>query len=147
MDNRPLGLLEGNIVELEPGHLVFLTRAEWAGFLWRSDSYDGGFTWSEAAPTDIPNPSTMAQIIKLPDGRIVLINNPTGGVVGQRGPRDPMAVWVSSDGMKTWDIQQDVISGGYLCYPGPFVLRDGTIGFTYDRDRRFAEYVELEIPR
>lgn len=26
--------------------LVLLMRAEWGGFLWRSDSYDGGRTWS-----------------------------------------------------------------------------------------------------
>lgn len=142
--DRPLGLLEETLIELRDGRLSMLMRAEWGGFLWRSDSRDGGRTWCAAYPTDIPNPSSLARLIRLPDGRIALFHNPTGGVPGQRGSRDRLAVWLSEDEMQSWSVRKDLIVGGYLSYPSPLILHDGTLAFSFDRDRRKAEYVEVD---
>jgi len=144
--NRPLGLLEPNIFELEPGHLILLCRADWGGYLWRSDSFDGGRHWSDGYQTDIPNSGSLAQLLRLPDGRIALFHTPTGGVVGRAGPRDRLSVWVSRDEMKSWYIQEDIILGGYVTHPCPLVLQDGTVAFSYDKNQRWAEYVEINIP-
>jgi len=146
VDVRPLGLLEGNIIELRDGRLAFLMRAEWGGFLWRSDSEDGGYTWSAPYATNIPNASSLAQLIRLPDDRIALFHNPVGGVVGKRGSRDRLSIWVSNDEMESWYIQQDLVHGGYLSYPCPIILSNGGVAFTYDKDRRSAEFVEVMIP-
>ena len=144
--NRPLGLTESQLIELKDGSLALMARAEWGGFLWRADSFDNGYTWTDAYQTDIPNPSSLTTFLRLPDGRIAMFLNPTGGVVGKRGPRDVLSVWVSNDEMKTWYIKEDIVVGGYLSYPEPRILSDGTICFGYDKNRRCAEYVEIEIP-
>ncbi|MBQ6829730.1 MAG: exo-alpha-sialidase [Clostridia bacterium] len=146
IDNRPLGLCETQIIELKDGSLALLARAEWGGYLWRSDSFDNGYTWTPAYQTDIPNPSSLTTLMRLPDGRIAMFLNPTGGVVGKRGDRKRLAVWVSNDEMKTWYIKEDIVAGEfYLSYPDPRILSDGTICFGYDHNRRGTRYVEIEI--
>ena len=146
VNNRPLGLLEGNVIELEGGRLTMIMRAEWGGYLWRADSDDFGRTWTDAYPTDIPNPSTLAQVRRLPDGRIGLFHNPTGGVVGEKGNRYVLSVWLSNDEMESWYIKSDVIVGMQNSYPGPLVLHDGSVAFSYDKGRRLAKYVEVILP-
>lgn len=141
--NRPLGLLEPTMVELADGTLVMLMRAEWGGFLWRSDSADGGLTWSPAVQTDIPNPTTKPYMMRLPDGRIALFHNAAGGVVGRKARRDPLSIWISDDELNSWSVREDVITGDQLAYPDAKVLADGRIAMVYDRDRRTVQFVEV----
>ncbi|MCC6681757.1 MAG: exo-alpha-sialidase [Phycisphaeraceae bacterium] len=143
--DRPLGLIEPTTIRLRDGTLVVLMRADWGGFLWRSESTDDGQTWSKAYQTDIPNPSSMVDLVRLADGRIALILNPSGGVVGERARRDPLAIWISDDEMKTWSVKQDLIHGGQLAYPDSIVLDDGRLVFGYDRDRRQVRFVEVHF--
>ncbi|MCB9767619.1 MAG: exo-alpha-sialidase [Candidatus Omnitrophica bacterium] len=144
IDNRPLGLLEPTCIQLKDGRIVMLMRAEFGGFLWRAESSDNGRTWSEAWRTDIPNPTSLASLIRLEDGRIALLHNAVGGVVGARGPRDPLSIWISEDEMESWSIKADVIHGGYLAYPNPKIL-DGELVFAYDHNRRQIRFVEVSI--
>jgi hypothetical protein len=144
--NRPLGLLEGTAVELQDGRIVMLMRAEYGGFLWRAESQDNGRTWSDAWQTDIPNPTSLPALIRLPDGRIALIHNAVGGCVGRRGNRDPLSIWLSDDEMATWYLKEDIITGGQLAYPCPLLV-GGRLVFTYDRNRREARFVEVTLPR
>lgn len=143
--NRPLGLLESTAVQLKDGHIAMLMRAEYGGFLWRTESADQGRTWSEAWQTDIPNPTSLPALIRLADGRIALIHNATGGVVGQRAARDPLSIWLSNDEMASWYTKADVITRGQLAYPCPILL-DGRLVFSYDRNRREARFVTVELP-
>ncbi len=145
INNRPLGLLEPTCIELKDGRIVMLMRAEWSGFLWRAESHDNGRTWSDAWQTDIPNPTSLTHLLRLPDGRIALIHNATGGVVGERAKRDPLSIWISDDEMESWSIKADVIHGGQLAYPNGMIL-DGHLVFVYDRDRRQVRFVEVDIP-
>lgn len=142
--NRPLGLLEPTLVRLDDGRLVMLMRAEFGGCLWRSDSLDGGRTWSEAVPTDIPNPSSLACLVRLPDGRIALLHNPCG-YPGAMTIRDPLSLWISDDGMESWTIQEDLLTGGWLSYPSALICQDGTLVFGYDRDRRQVRFVRVDL--
>jgi predicted neuraminidase len=143
--NRPLGLLEPTAVERDDGVIVMLMRAEWGGFLWRSESRDGGKSWSQAVPTDIPNPSCLPYLIKLPDGRIALIHNPAGGIVGQRGPRSPLSVWISDDGMNSWKVKQDIVTGGKSAYPSAIIYKQRLV-FVYDKDRRYVKFADIKLP-
>ncbi|MCA9441857.1 MAG: exo-alpha-sialidase, partial [Candidatus Omnitrophica bacterium] len=144
IDNRPLGLLEPTCIQLKDGRIVMLMRAEFGGFLWRAESSDNGRTWTEAWRTDIPNPTSLASLIRLEDGRIALLHNAVGGVIGARGPRDPLSIWISEDEMESWSIKADVIQGGYLAYPNPKIL-DGGLVFAYDHNRRQIRFVEVSI--
>ena len=141
--NRPLGLLEPTCVRLKDGRVVMLMRAEWGGSLWRAESKDNGRTWTEAWETGIPNPSSKAHLVRLPHGRIALLHNATGQR-GVWGRRDPLSIWISDDEMKSWAIQEDVLHGGMLAYPNGMVL-DGRLVFAYDRNRRQAWFVEVEL--
>lgn len=155
--NRPLGLLEPVVVQLRDGRVVMLMRAEWGGFLWRAESADNGRTWTPAWETDIPNPSSHTSLIRLPDGRIALFHN-AAGRKGTRGPRNPLSIWISDDEMESWSVKEDVIAthGNYrpddwpggldrLAYPAAMLLDDGRLVFVYDRNRREAMFVEVEI--
>lgn len=143
--NRPLGLLESTAVQLKDGRVVMLMRAEYGGYLWRADSSDNGRTWSAAWQTEIPNPTSLAALIRLNDGRIALLHNATGGVVGERGVRDPLSIWLSDDELESWYLREDVITGGQLAYPCPILIGDGLV-FAYDRNRREARFVEVDLP-
>jgi len=139
--NRPMGLLEPTCLQLKDGSITMLMRAQYDGFLWRADSKDNGRTWTPAYRTDIPNPSSMANLVRMSDGRIVLLHNNTSGP-----QREPLSIWVSRDEMKTWYTKQDVIYGGKLAYPNGIVLKNGRLVFVYDRDRRQVRFVEVELP-
>lgn len=145
VNNRPLGLLEPTVIQLKDGSVVMLMRAEWGGFLWKSVSTDGGRTWSPAEQTDIPNPSSLADLMRWPDGRIFLLHNPNGGKVGGRGSRDPLAMWVSDDEMKTWSAKATLASGARCAYPHALRTRDGKLLVAYDRDRRQVRVVHVNV--
>ena len=135
INNRPMGLLESSCVQLKDGTLVMIIRAEFGGFLWRAESKDNGRTWTKAWQTDIPNPTSLAHVLRLPDGRIALINNNSGGKVGSRAQRKPLSIWISDDEMKTWSIKEDIRNNGEnLAYPSGMIL-DGKLAFVYDWDR------------
>jgi hypothetical protein len=143
-------------MQMRDGRIVMLMRAEWGGFLWRAESLDNGRTWTQAWETDIPNPSSHTSLIRLPDRRIALIHNPAGRK-GTRGPRNPISIWLSDDELESWSVKQTLIatSDNYrphnwpagldgLAYPHAQIL-DGKLVFVYDRNRRDAMFVELEL--
>ena len=143
--NRPGGLLEPTCIQLASGKIVMFIRAEYGGFLWRAESSDNGRTWTDAWQTDIPHPTSLTNLVRLADGRIALIHNANGGIVGERSARDPLSIWISDDELESWSIQQDVIHGGSLAYPNGRLLEDRLV-FVYDHNRRQVRYVEVDIP-
>ena len=46
-----------------------------AGWVQRSLSIDGGLTWSEPKPTELPNNNSSIQATRLADGRLALVYN------------------------------------------------------------------------
>lgn len=65
----------------------------------RSDSPDGGRTWTTAAPTDLPNGNSGLAAVALPSGRVACVHNPSAS---DWGPRCPLVVSVSDDDGWTW---------------------------------------------
>ncbi len=70
-------LNECRIIDLADGRIMMLMRSWDSQVLFRSFSNDNGMTWSEAEATDIPNPSAKILLLKVPDGRIALVHNPS----------------------------------------------------------------------
>ncbi len=135
--------LEPTVAELEDGTLMMLIRIDRSGKLWRSDSADGGRTWSALVATDIPNPSNKPKLISLPDGRIALIHTPAVG----RGlhVRTPLALWISDDGGRTWNDKRVIADfPGFYCYPDGF-YEDGHIYFTIEYNRKDVLFVDVTI--
>jgi len=125
-------MFENTIAQLSGrGRLAMLIRGDMSNRLWRSDSQDGGRTWSEPYVTDIPNPGSKPLIINLPDGRIVLFHNPnekdyddtsTGAL---HKYRTPLEMWVSEDDMQSWCLRKTLVAAPTLAqYPDGFFDTD-----------------------
>lgn len=69
------GCVHMNIHPLPDGSLLALFRSRWADAVYRSHSRDGGETWSEPVPTELPNNNSSVQYVPLADGRLALVYN------------------------------------------------------------------------
>ncbi|TBL70538.1 exo-alpha-sialidase [Paenibacillus thalictri] len=139
---------ENNVVELSDGRMVMLIRADRTSMLYRSDSADGGRTWSEAYPSGIVNAGTKLRLFRLKDDRIALLHNPAPWRAEHGlASRNPLSLWISDDDMKTWSVQRDLVTfPGGLSYPDGFVDEDkGVIHFTFDYNKHDTIYVGARI--
>jgi hypothetical protein len=134
---------EPTLAQLADGTLAMLLRVDGSGCLWRSDSRDNGRTWSEAAPTDIPNPGNKPKLIPMPDGRIVLIHtpNPKAGFEN----RYPLAVWISDDNLRSFADRRVVTDfPGRYCYPDGF-CENGRLLFTIEINRHEILFFDCQL--
>ncbi len=129
---------EPTIAELSDGRVAMLIRVT-RDVLWYSESSDGGCTWSEFRPTDIPNPSCKPKLIPLPDGKIALIH------AANSLQRTPLCLWISDDDMRTWRDKR-IISDFPLTfdYPDGF-YEDGTLHISVELQRRDVLYIEYTL--
>jgi len=113
-------LWEPNAVEVEPGHIIMYCRSIDC-YLYMSESFDFGRTWTQATITDIPNADTKLTLFKERD-KIFLINN----FNNKRGwkNRTNLAIAISDDGKhfeKIIDIENPSES---WFYPHAFVDKE-----------------------
>ena len=76
---RSVGAIQPTFWESEPGKVHALLRTG-SGKVWRTNSVDGGLTWSPYEVTDLPNNNSGLDALRLADGRVVLIYNPVGEI-------------------------------------------------------------------
>ncbi|MFI7481571.1 exo-alpha-sialidase [Kocuria sp. M1R5S2] len=69
------GCVHMNVQELGDGTLLALFRSRWADAIHESRSRDGGETWDEPTPTELPNNNSSIQYVRLADGRLALVYN------------------------------------------------------------------------
>ncbi|WP_405826259.1 exo-alpha-sialidase [Streptomyces sp. NBC_00838] len=69
------GCVHMNIHPLADGTLLALYRSRWADAVHASRSEDGGETWSEPEPGELPNNNSSVQYVPLADGRLALVHN------------------------------------------------------------------------
>ena len=92
------GIIQPTLWESEPGAVHMLLRST-AGRIYRSDSKDGGRTWSTGYATELANNNSGIDLDRLPDGRLALACNP---VDTSWGKRTPLVLTFSADGGRTW---------------------------------------------
>ena len=120
---------ESQIAELPDGSLLLSMRDEshsglraWARYEWNADRSSG--TWTKHWST-VPDPTCMASLLSLPDGRLVFCN--------PNSPTDRVALTVrtSTDGGMTWNdgLLIDSRPSAYSCLTS---LRDGRLGVIYE---------------
>ena len=96
-------------------------------------SRDGGKTWSDAVPIDIPNPNSSVDCKALASGKWLLVCNDLDGS-GPRGGRTRLAVFLSDDEGQTWKwrrVLEEHDASTAAAYPSLIQARDGTIHCTY----------------
>lgn len=161
------GRVHVTAVELDNGHLVAFMRSREADNIYRSESFDWGDSWSEPAPTPLPNNNSSISAIKLQSGRIAVAYNPTctpdpkPGVAAWPGLRCPVAVALSEDGGLTFPIIRWMERGeGFMGeenrtnnrqyeYPSLTQSRDGQIHLAYAANTRegvkYVRFTEQDV--
>src|SRR5262249_13175538 len=77
----PRGNIQPAVVQLADGRLVASCRRggdydpRTVGYIVRSESRDGGRTWTDGADSPFPNPNAAVEFLKLRSGRLLLIFN------------------------------------------------------------------------
>jgi predicted neuraminidase len=134
--SRPLiadGNIQPSIVLRRDGSLFTLMRDNGPPpkRLHQSESHDRGETWSPVEDSDLPNPGSGAEIIRLSNGHWLLISNDT-----EKG-RNSLAVQISPDEGKSWPWKRHLEyetpgpEAGSFHYPSIIQARDGTLHASY----------------
>jgi predicted neuraminidase len=71
-----IGCVHMTLVPLGQDRYAAFYRRRQADFVHRSESRDGGETWSAPEPTDVPNNNSSICAIRLRDGRVAMVCNP-----------------------------------------------------------------------
>lgn len=156
------GRVHATVVELDDGHLVAFMRSREADFIYRSESFDFGDSWSEPKPTVLPNNNSSISAIRTQSGRIAIAYNPTCVSEDMRskcawpGLRCPVAVALSEDGGLTFPMIRWMERGeGYIGdenktnnkqYEYPYIMQsaDGRLHLTYAAfTRKAVKYVSF----
>jgi len=101
------------------------------GYLVRSESRDGGHTWSRGVDSEFPNPNSAMDFIKLQNGHLLLVYN------DNMNDRTPLTVAISMDNDKTYPYRRNIGEGEKtFAYPMALQTRDGTIHVIYTTNNR-----------
>jgi predicted neuraminidase len=101
------------------------------GWALRSESHDGGKTWSEGVKTEFPNPNAAVGLIKLQNGDLLFVYN------DNMNDRTPLTVAVSQDGGKTWPFRRAIAGGDNdFAYPYAIQAKDGKIHIVFTTNGR-----------
>ncbi len=125
------GNIQPSIVQKKDGSLVAFMRdnGDSPGKILKSISMDDGYTWTAAEKTDIPNPGTSVDAIKLKNGNWVMVYNDL------EDGRYSVAVSLSDDEGQTWKwtkrLERDETKKGSFSYPSVIQTKDGLVHVTY----------------
>lgn len=106
--------LQAATIELEPGHLLAFMRTS-ADYIYKTESFDYGRTWTQATPTQFPNPWSRVDLLKLDNGNLLLAYNPSSS------DRTPLTLAMSEDGGQTWPYEVNVETTPESDFSYPFL--------------------------
>lgn len=131
------GNLQPAVVQLTHDYLIAYCRRGGGydpvtnGYLIRSESHDGGRTWSEGRDSAFSNPNAAVDFLKLSSGNLFLVYNDS------MNERTPLSVSLSTDGDKRWGHKRNLATGPFdYGYPFAIQSRDGKIHVVYTSDGR-----------
>jgi predicted neuraminidase len=136
-----VGVTQPSVVRLESGKLLaFFRSAGRSRRIQRSESTDGGMTWTEVTPTELPNPGSGVEAVMLQSGRLAMIYNDL-----EESPRYRLAVSISPDEGKTWPWKRylENTPGGRFDYPSLVQAKDGVLHATYGYNLKTIKHVEF----
>lgn len=138
------GVIQPALWEDNEGGVHMLLRST-SSCIFRSDSADGGRTWSLAYDIGIPNNNSGLDLVKLPNGTVVLICNPRPNLPNYyKGPRTPLTVLYSTDNGNTFRELAVIEDGdGSFAYPAIICNDRNEIMLTYTWNRKNLCYCKL----
>jgi predicted neuraminidase len=121
------------------GKVVALMRSRDPRVVCRTESKDGGVTFTPAEPTELPNPSTGVDVVRDADGGVIMVCNPVP--LG----RTPLVLVRSADDGKTWKKVHDLeTEPGEYSYPAMILSAAGTLELTYTWKRTHIKHVSVD---
>ncbi len=133
-----LGNIQPSVAQIDANFLVAYSRRGGGygpladGFLVRTESRDGGRSWSPGEDSQFPNPNAATDLIRLKNGHLLLVYNDSN-----QGERMPLTIAVSVYNDRTWAFQRDIVTGeGTAAYPTAIQAADGKIHIMYTSHRR-----------
>ncbi len=137
---EPRGTIQPAIVSLGKSHLrMFVRSTPRIGRICISDSTDGGKTWTDLRPSELPNPNSGIDAVALKDGRILLVYNHTA-----KG-RSPLNLAVSRDGEHWNSFLPLETDPGEFSYPAIIQASDGSVHVTYTWNRKKIRHVQVSL--
>ncbi len=132
-----LGNLQPSPVQITDDYLISYSRGGGGyahmpdGWLVRSESHDGGRTWSEGKDSQFPNPNAATDFIKLRNGHLLLAYNDS------ISERTPLTIAISTDNDKTYPYRRNMAEGNNtFAYPVVIQTRDDKIHVLYTTNER-----------
>ena len=142
---KPIYAIQPSILKHKDGRLQILcrTRNAQVATAWSSDNGD---TWSKVTLLDVPNNNSGTDAVTMKDGRHILIYNNFSTLPGTpKGPRTPLCVAVSEDGIN-WQpvltLEDSPIS--QYSYPSIIQGKDGKLHAIYTWRRQRIKYAEID---
>ncbi len=136
-DGKALQIIQPTLLIHGDRRLQALCRSR-QGRIVETWSEDGGRSWSEPRLTDLPNPNSGFDGLTLPDGRHLLVYNPSSTC------RSPLTVAVSEDGVKWRDLATLESERGAFSYPSMIQSRDGSVHISYTNRRTTITHVTID---
>ena len=133
----PMGNLQPQVVQISDEYLITYMRRGGSflptddGYALRSESHDGGFTWTEGKVTKFKNPNSALDLIKLKNGHLLMVYN------DNMNERTPLTVVISTDNDETWAYRRDIGGGdNTFAYPYAIQTSDEKIHIIYTMNSR-----------
>ena len=156
-DVRKWRAVQPSILLWPNGIIQVLARTD-NGVITQVTSQDQGKSWNSMTSTGLPNPNSGIDAVMLQDGRALLVYNHVGKKEEQEsrspsdievsdaeewGPRSPLNVAVSDDGVN-WNAAcvLETIPGEFS-YPAVIQTADGMVHITYTYKRETIKHVKL----
>ncbi len=135
------GITQPTLVEFPDGLIVaFFRNSGPEHRIKRSESKDGGMTWSPVTVTDLLHPSAGIEAILLRNGHLLMIYNDV-----EKAPRDKLAVSISTDRGETWQWTRHLedTPDGRFDYPSIVQAKDGMLHASYSYDLKTIKHVHF----
>ncbi len=139
---KTVGMIQPTLWEDSEGNIHAMFRTQ-AGWIYRSDSTDGGYTWCEAYKTNLMNNNSGIDCVTTDNGWVWLVYTPVGMKV-----RNRLILSVSKDNGETW---QDVTTleesaNLFAEYSYPAIIAEGdNLYITYTYNRKTIKYAFIEF--
>lgn len=117
-DGETLGAIEPVVLPLKDGRVWMLLRTQ-LGRFYESFSRDEGVHWSRPKPTGITSSDSPAALVRLADGRILMIWNEASRFPYAYGGRHVLHAAISSDEGLTWQGYREIVRDPLRSEPPP----------------------------
>ncbi len=135
-----VGIIQPSVISFGGKHLRLYARSQTLAMkVAVADSLDNGLTWTRTRYIDVPQNNSGLDVVRLKDGRIVMIfNNTTVG-------RTPLNLAISTDGdhFRVFATLEDTV--GQYSYPAIIQAPDGSLDMTYTWQRKTIKYIHLPL--